>query len=168
MKISIVVAAALDNAIGKNNELLWKLPADMQFFKNLTWGMPIIMGRKTFESMRSRPLPGRINIVITRDPSSIKSSGQVQLAASLETAIQLARDTYCQEAFIIGGGDVYRQAMSMTDRIYMTRVENQYPDADTHFIEMDETNFQLIDSSAHPADEKHAIPFCFQTWERIS
>ncbi|NBT16368.1 MAG: dihydrofolate reductase, partial [Chitinophagia bacterium] len=72
MKISIVVAAALDNAIGRNNDLLWKLPADMRFFKNLTWGMPIIMGRKTFESMRSKPLPGRINIIITRDPSTLQ------------------------------------------------------------------------------------------------
>ena len=167
MKISIVVAAALDNAIGKNNDLLWKLPADMRFFKNLTWGMPIIMGRKTFESMRSKPLPGRINIVITRDASSLGKIEGIVLASSLDDAIAKARSTDCKEAFVIGGGEIYRQAMNMTNAIYMTRVEACYPEADTFFNEIDQAKFSLVDTYAHPADEKHSHAFRFETWERI-
>jgi dihydrofolate reductase len=167
MKISIVVAAALDNAIGKNNDLLWKLPADMRFFKNLTWGMPIIMGRKTFESMRSKPLPGRINIIITRDPSSWQRVEGVLVVSSLDEAIAIARGTDCKEVFVIGGGEIYRQALGITDAIYMTRVEALYPEADTFFSEIDAATFSLSDSYVHPADEKHSHSFRFETWERI-
>ena len=167
MKISIVVAAALDNAIGKNNDLLWKLPADMRFFKNLTWGMPIIMGRKTFESMRSKLLPGRINIIITRDPSTLQMVEGVVVVSSLEEAMAKASATDCKEVFVIGGGEIYRQALNLTDVIYMTRVEAYYPEADTFFNAIDPARFSLVDSHAHPADEKHSHSFRFETWERI-
>ena len=167
MKLSLVVAAALDNAIGKDNDLLWKLPADMRYFKNLTWGMPIIMGRKTFESMRSKPLPGRINIVITRDPSKIEKTENLVLVSTLEEAIGVAKSTDCKEAFIIGGGEVYRQAMHLADSIYMTRVQAHYPDADTFFGEIDPAVFSMMDTVDHPADEKHSHAFVFETWERI-
>lgn len=167
MKLSIVVAAALDNAIGKNNDLLWKLPADMRYFKNLTWGMPIIMGRKTFESMRSKPLPGRINIIITREPDKIEVKDQMVLVGSLADAIGAARQTDCKEAFIIGGGEVYRQSLDLVDTIYMTRVEAQFSDADTYFGNIDAAVFSLVDSHSHPIDEKHSHAFSFETWERI-
>lgn len=167
MKISIVVAAALDNAIGRNNDLLWKLPADMRFFKNLTWGMPIIMGRKTFESMRSKPLPGRINIIITRDPSTLQMVEGVVVVSSLEEAMAKASATDCKEVFVIGGGEIYRQALNLTNVIYMTRVEAYYPEADTFFNAIDPARFSLVDSHAHPADEKHSHSFRFETWERI-
>jgi dihydrofolate reductase len=167
MKISIVVAAALDNAIGRNNDLLWKLPADMRFFKNLTWGMPIVMGRKTFESMRSKPLPGRNNIIITRDPSSLGMIEGIVVVSSWDEALEKARDTDCKEVFVIGGGEIYRQVLGETDTIYLTRVEAYYPEADTFFSEIDPAKFSLVDSHEHPADEKHSHSFRFETWERI-
>jgi len=167
MIISIVVAASEENAIGGNNALLWKLPNDMRFFKNLTWGMPVIMGRKTFESMSSRILPGRINIVISRNPSSIPVMDNLWYATGLEEAIALAKTTDCKEAFIIGGGDIYRQSMDIADRIYLTRVQANFPNADTYFPSFSSSEFKLIDAVDMPADEKHAQAYTFETWKRV-
>jgi dihydrofolate reductase len=167
MIISLVVAASENNAIGLDNALLWKLPNDMKFFKNLTWGMPVIMGRKTFESMASRPLPGRINIVISRNPGSLTVLENVWPAGSLEEALALAQSSDCREAFVIGGGDIYRQCIPMADRIYMTRVHASYPDADTFFPAIDESLFRIENAVDMPSDEKHAQPYCFETWYRL-
>ncbi len=167
MIISIVVAASAENAIGDGNALLWKLPNDMRFFKNLTWGMPVIMGRKTFESMASRILPGRINIVISRNPSSLPVMDNLWAASGLEDAITLAKTTDCNEAFIIGGGDIYRQSMALTDRIYMTRVHGKFPTADTFFPSFSNSEFKLADAVDMPADEKHVHAYTFETWERV-
>ena len=111
MKISLVVAASENNAIGKNNQLLWNLPNDLKFFKNTTWGMPVIMGRKTFESV-SKILPGRFNIVITTQPNWNFDGALV--ANSLQDALDKALVTNCNEAFIIGGGEIYKQSMEDT------------------------------------------------------
>lgn len=165
MLISLVVAAADDHAIGRENDLLWKLPNDMKFFKNLTWGMPVIMGRKTFVSMRSKPLPGRINIVITRDPSSYVPGDHLWFCESLEEAMIKAKSTDCLEAFVIGGGEIYRQSLSMANKIYMTRVHASFPDAEVHFPEIEKERFHLVTSLGMPADEKHPYPYTFETWE---
>lgn len=167
MLISIVVAASEENAIGGNNALLWKLPNDMRFFKNLTWGMPVVMGRKTFESMASRPLPGRINIVISRNPSSIASTDNLWVAASLEEAIDLAKTTDCREAFIIGGGEIYQQSMGIAGRIYLTRVYGNFTNADAFFPLFSRSEFTLIEAVEMPADEKHAHAYTFETWQRL-
>lgn len=167
MIISLVVAASENNAIGLDNALLWKLPNDMKFFKNLTWGMPVIMGRKTFESMASKPLPGRINIVISRTPGSLPSLENVWPTSSLEQALDLARSSDCLEAFVIGGGDIYRQSITIADRIYMTRVHASYPDADTFFPPIDESLFRIEHAMEMPADEKHAQAYRFETWHRL-
>ncbi len=129
MTITLLVAAAENNAIGKNNQLLWSLPNDMKFFKNTTWGMAVIMGRKTYESV-DKPLPGRFNIVITRQ-ADWKAEG-VMVAADLNTALQKAKETNCNEIFVIGGGEIYKQSMEMADKIYMTRVHATL-DGDTFF-----------------------------------
>lgn len=165
--ISLVVAASENNAIGKGNALLWKLPNDMKFFKNLTWGMPVIMGRKTFESMASKPLPGRINIVISRNPAGLPRIENVWPASSLENALDLARSSDCREAFVIGGGDIYKQCITMADRIYMTRVHASYPDADTFFPAIDESLFRIDNAVDMPADDKHAQAYRFETWQRV-
>jgi dihydrofolate reductase len=167
MIISLVVAASENNAIGLNNALLWKLPNDMKFFKNLTWGMPVIMGRKTFASMASRPLPGRINIVISRNPNALPIMENVWPASSLENALALAHSSDCREAFVIGGGDIYKQCITMADRIYMTRVHASYPDADTFFPTIDETLFRIENAVDMPSDEKHAQSYRFETWHRL-
>jgi dihydrofolate reductase len=166
MLISLVVAASTDNAIGGNNTLLWRLPNDMKFFKNLTWGMPVIMGRKTFVSLAGKPLPGRTNIVITRDANSISSQPGLLVCGSLEEALQRARSTDCREAFVIGGGDIYRQAIPMADKIYLTRVYGEFKDADVFFPAINTEDFQLIDCIEFAADDKHHFSYAFETWVR--
>src|ERR1044072_8486574 len=117
MLLSQVVAAADNNAIGKNNQLLWSLPNDMKFFKNTTWGMPVIMGRKTYESL-GKPLAGRTNIIITRQQNWQPEGAFV--VHDIKEARAQAAETDAKEAFIIGGGEIYRQTLPITQRIYLT------------------------------------------------
>lgn len=164
MIISLIVAAAENNAIGKNNQLLWHLPNDLKFFKNTTWGMPVIMGRKTYESV-NKPLPGRINIVITRQ-TDWKAEG-VTVARDLQDALKKAAETNCQEAFIIGGGEIYKWAMSITDIIYLTKV-HAILEGDTFFPAINETDWELESNQDFPADDKHMYAFSFQKWKKSS
>lgn len=163
MIISIIVAAAENNAIGKNNQLLWHLPNDLKFFKNTTWGMPVIMGRKTFESV-NKPLPGRFNIVITRQ-QDWKADGVIT-AADLNEAIAKAAETNCKEAFVIGGGEIYKQSMDLAHIIYLTRVHAVIEDADTFFPAMDESKWEQVSIEEFEGDLKHAHPYSFQKWVR--
>ena len=162
MIISLVVAASENNAIGKNNQLLWRLPNDLKFFKNTTWGMPIIMGRKTFESV-NKPLPGRTNIVITRQ-AGWKADG-VTVATDLQDALKKADETNCKEAFVIGGGEIYKWAMSIADKIYLTRVHTQL-EADTFFPVINKEEWELISTEDFSADEKHHYAYSFQQWKK--
>ena len=164
MIISLIVAASTNNAIGKNNQLLWHLPNDMKFFKNTTWGMPVVMGRKTFEAL-NKPLPGRFNIVITRQ-AGWKMPGVV-VANDLQNAIQKATETNCKEIFVIGGGEIYKEAIQSANKIYLTRVDAEL-EGDTFFPIIDETKWQLTQQMDFVADEKHAFSYHFQTWELIS
>ena len=161
MTISLIVAAAENNSIGKNNQLLWHLPNDLKFFKNTTWGMPVIMGRKTFEAV-NKPLPGRFNIVITRQ-SGWHTDGVI-VAADLEDALQKAAETNCKEIFIIGGGEIYLQAFDKAQKIYLTRVHANI-EGDTFFPVIDESKWQQDSIQEFTADEKHAFAYSFQTWE---
>ena len=160
--ISLIVAASTNNAIGKDNQLLWHLPNDLKFFKNTTWGMPVIMGRKTFEAV-NKPLPGRFNIVITRQ-QGWKAEGTIA-ATDLNDALQKATATNCNEIFVIGGGEIYKQAMEIADKIYITRVHAAL-DGDTFFPTIDETKWELRSAREFVADEKHAFAYSFQTWEK--
>lgn len=165
MIISLIVAASLNNAIGKNNQLLWHLPNDMKFFKNTTWAMPVIMGRKTFESM-NKPLPGRINIVITKQ-NDWQAEGVV-VASDITDAIKKAKETNCKEAFIIGGGEIYNQTMGIASNIYMTRVFHSFEDADVFFPFINEAEWSLLQEEKCIADEKHLFDYSFQLWRRES
>ena len=166
MIVSIVVAVAENNAIGKNNQLLWKLPNDMKFFKNLTWGMAVVMGRKTFESIGSKPLPGRLNLVVTKNPTQYAGTENVFAVSSIESAIAAAEQKGHKEVFIIGGSEIYQQSLNLVDRIYLTRVHESFPDADTFFSPIDEGQFKLTDKQVMPSDEKHDFSYCFETWDR--
>lgn len=168
MLISLVVAVANENAIGGNNTLLWHLPNDLRFFKNLTWGMPIIMGRKTFESIAGKPLPGRFNIVVTRDVSSMNHVEGITLVSSLEEAYQVAGDADCKEAFVIGGGEIYQQSLEHASRIYITRVDASFPAATVFFPEMDASVFHRTALVEGIKNEKNAFAHCFETWEKIT
>jgi dihydrofolate reductase len=162
MTISLVVAASENNAIGKNNQLLWHLPNDLKFFKNTTWGMPVIMGRKTYESV-NKPLPGRINIVITRQPDW-KATGII-VAASLQDALQKAAETNCKEAFVIGGGEIYKWAFSIADKIVLTRVHTQI-EGDTYFPVINKNEWALDTEENFSKDEKHLYDYSFQIWKK--
>lgn len=158
MIISLIVAASENNAIGKKGELLWSLPIDMRFFKDTTWGMVVIMGRKTYESV-DKPLPGRLNIVITKQKDWKREGTQV--AADLADAIKQAKAANTKEVFIIGGGEIYKQSMDIADKIYMTRVHANL-EGDTYFPEIDESKWILEHNKDFFKDEKHAYDFSFQ------
>ena len=158
--ISLLVAAAENNAIGKDNKLLWHLPKDLRFFKNTSWGMVVIMGRKTYEAV-DKPLPGRVNIVITTQPDWQREN--VLSAKNLADALQQAAATNCKEIFIIGGGEIYKQSMEIADKIYMTRVHATLA-GDTFFPAIDEAKWNLKENIDFEADEKHAYAFSFQQW----
>ncbi|MEO6538785.1 MAG: dihydrofolate reductase [Ferruginibacter sp.] len=158
--ISLLVAAAENNTIGKDNKLLWHLPKDMRFFKNTTWGMVVIMGRKTYEAV-DKPLPGRVNIVITTQAGWQREN--VQVAGNIDDALEQAAATNCKEIFIIGGGEIYKQSMEIADKIYMTRVHATL-NGDTFFPVIDETKWVLKENINFEADEKHAYAFSFQQW----
>ena len=158
--ISLLVAAAENNAIGKENKLLWHLPKDLKFFKDTTWGMVVIMGRKTYEAI-DKPLPGRVNIVVTTQPDWKRDN--VQSANNLADALELAAATNCKEIFIIGGGEIYKQSIEMADKIYMTRVHATL-NGDTFFPTIDENKWSLKENIDFEADEKHAYAFSFQQW----
>jgi dihydrofolate reductase len=162
MLLSQVVAAADNNAIGKDNRLLWCLPNDIKFFKNTTWGMPVIMGRKTFESL-GKPLAGRTNIVITRQ-TDWKPEGAF-VVHDIKEAMAKAAATDAKEAFIIGGGEIYKETLPVTQRIYITRVHTSL-EADTFFPDINENEWQLLSHLDFPADAKHAYPYSFQVWQR--
>jgi dihydrofolate reductase len=165
MIISLIVAASENNAIGKDNKLLWHLPNDMKFFKNTTWGMPIVMGRKTYQALAGEPLPGRFNFVITRQNDWRPRNEKITVVSSLQQAIDGAKATDCKETFVIGGGEIYKEALSVADRIYMTRVHTVL-DGDTYFPSIDEKQWRLTDNRDFPADEKHDYAYSFQVWER--
>lgn len=163
MIISLVVAAATNNGIGKEGKMPWHLPGDMKHFKNVTWGMPVVMGRKTFESL-GKVLPGRKNIIITRQPDW-KVPGTVAVK-NIEDALFVARQTDANEVMVIGGGEIYKALFERAKRIYLTRVEAE-PEADTFFPVIDHTHWHLVSQKNHEADEKNAYNYSFQTWERM-
>lgn len=165
MIISLIVAASTNSAIGKSGQLLWRLPNDTRYFKNTTWGMPVIMGRKTYESLAGEPLPGRFNFVITRSQDWDPQNDQVKVVDSLDKAIEAAAQTDCKEIFIIGGGQIYAEAMPRADRIYMTRV-NAVLEGDAFFPPIDERFWEMVTHHDFPVDEKHAYSYSFQRWER--
>lgn len=162
MTISLVVAAANNNAIGKEGKMPWHLPNDLKHFKNVTWGMPVVMGRKTFDSL-GKPLPGRKNIVITRQ-KEWEAEGAVK-AANIKDALFIAQQADANEIMIIGGGEIFKALFNRAKKIYMTRVEAD-PDADTFFPVIDPERWHLMSQQNYEADEKNAFNYSFQTWER--
>ena len=158
--LSLIVAAAENNVIGKDNKLLWHLPDDLKHFKRTTKGHHVIQGRKTFDS-QGRPLPKRTNIVITRK-KDVHIEGCL-IAHSLEEAIDMAKED--DEPFIIGGEEIYRQAMDKVDRIYLTRVHETF-EGDTYFPEIDEEQWKVVSSEYYEVDDRHAFPFTVYVLER--
>lgn len=164
MKISSIVATSLNHAIGKNNQLLWHLPADLKFFKTTTMGCPVVMGRKTFQSI-GRVLPGRKNVVITRDTSfNSNHEFDILIATSLQEAFKLLANE--SQIFILGGGEIYKQSMDLVDNIYLTKVHTTI-EGDVYFPVINPQQFQLVWEESHQADEKNQYDYTFQKFERL-
>lgn len=159
--VSIIVAIAQNGTIGDKNSLLWHIKEDMRFFRTTTSGHPVIMGRKTFESLGSKPLPKRTNIVITRADREFEGT---LTAHSLEEAIRMAGAD--EEIFIMGGAQIYREALSVADRMYITHVERDY-EGDTSFPEIDFAQWKLVDVVRHERGEEYESPFEFRTYDRV-
>lgn len=162
--ISFVVAADEGNIIGKDNQLPWHLPNDLKYFKNLTWGMPILMGRKTFDSI-GKPLPGRKNIVITRSAGWMHEG--VSVVHSVDEALALATAEAVSEIFVIGGAEIFNTAYPQASRLYLTRVHHRF-EGDVVLPPVDEKEWQLVKEVPCAADEKNAYAHSFQVWERKS
>ncbi|SDE18775.1 dihydrofolate reductase [Kordiimonas lacus] len=148
MTLSVIVAMAEDRAIGRGNDLPWHLPADLKYFKATTMGKPIVMGRKTFESI-GRPLPGRRNIVVTRNADW--SADGVDVVPSLQAAKETVADV--EEAMIIGGAQIYGQCLDVADRLYITEVRITVPDADAWFPDFILDDWREVSREEHPAED---------------
>lgn len=161
MKLALIVAVADNGVIGQHNDLPWRLPEDLKRFKALTMGKPIIMGRKTFDSI-GRPLPGRVNIVISRQ-SDLALPGCI-VASSLSAALVAAGAV--EEAVVIGGAEIYRQALPQAQRIYLTQVHAAVA-GDTVFPPLDAARWRSIAREDYPADERHVHAYSFVILERV-
>jgi dihydrofolate reductase len=159
--ISIIVAVSEDWGIGKDNELLWHISEDLKRFKRLTTGSTVIMGKKTWESLPRKPLPGRKNIVLTDDPQEI-IDGSVT-AYSIKDALDKCEKK--EEIFIIGGGSIYRQFMPIADRLYITHVHKKAP-ADIYFPEIDLSIWEVVEKEEFRASENNSIPYTYTVYEK--
>ena len=160
--ITLIAAAAENNALGKNNEMIWHLPDDFKRFKKLTSGHFIIMGRKTYESLDG-PLPNRTHIIITRQENYAEKvdANCCIVVDSIEDAI--AKSASEDETFVIGGGEIYKLALPLADKIELTRVHGTF-EADAYFPKIDENKWTLVNEDYHPKDEKHNFDFTYQTF----
>jgi dihydrofolate reductase len=163
MLISAIVATARNRVIGKDNQIPWYLPADLAYFKRTTLDHHVIMGRNSFESI-GRPLPKRTNVVITRDPFFTATG--VLVVHSLEEALGVAFDNGETEAFIIGGGSIYKESMDLWDRLYLTEVDIEVP-GDVFFPEIDPADWREYSSEAHQPDAKNEHAYTFRVLERV-
>lgn len=161
--LAIIVAADENNAIGKDNNLLCHLPNDLKYFKSVTEGYPVIMGRKTFESLPKGALPNRRNIVITRN--SELQYERCEMCSSIEEALLLCKNE--EKVFIIGGGSVYNESMPIADELYLTRIHHQFEGTDTFFPAVESGVWQEVWSEAHQADEKNKYDYTFIKFLKI-
>ncbi len=177
--ISLIVAVAENNAIGRNNELLWHIAEDLKYFKATTTGHPVIMGRKTYESI-GRPLPGRRNIVVTKGVKlsngatvcnipmpEIKNpqTTSFEISNSLDEVVKMAKESE-QEFFVMGGGMIYNSTFPFADRLYITKIYAAAEDADTFFPSVDEQQWSIVKSSERITDPENGIDFQFVVYER--
>lgn len=163
MKLSLIVAKAHNNVIGKDNQLVWKLSGDLQHFKRTTLGHHVIMGRKTFESM-GKPLPGRTSIVITRNKDYHVPSSHYAVH-SLDEALEIVYNKNLEQAFILGGAEIFKQALPIIDEMIITEVDAT-PDGDTFFPPIDYSAWEKVSEERHSKDEKNEYDYTFVTYKR--
>ncbi len=166
MIISMIVAQAQNGAIGKNNEMIWHLPDDLKYFKDQTRHHHILMGRKNFDSLgeKYQPLPQRVNIVITRN-KNWQHDG-VKVFHDVEEGVKFAQENKEEELFIIGGGEIYKLGLPIADKLYITEVKANFPDAEAFFPEIDKSQWKEISRVHHPIDDRHQFEFDYVIYER--
>lgn len=162
MMISMIVAVSSNSVIGRDGDLPWHMPADLKRFKRLTMGHHLIIGRRTWDEVGA-PLPGRIMVVVTRD-TEFRVDGAT-VVHSLDEALQVVEGD--DEVFIAGGGEIYRQALPLADRVYLTRVHAEI-DGDTTFPELEEEEWRLVDREDHGSDDRNPYPYSFLTYDRVN
>lgn len=162
MIISLIVAISSNNVIGKDNKLPWHLPEDLKYFKNITWAMPVVMGRKTFSSL-GKPLAGRKNIVITRQPGW-QAEG-VTVVNSFEEAVSIAMNEEVKEIFIIGGAEIFKAAIPLVKRMYITRIHHDF-EGDIFFPDFSREEWKRVSVRDCLPDEKNRYAYSFEIWER--
>lgn len=165
MQLILIAAKAKNNVIGKDNQLIWKLSADLKRFKNLTSGHYILMGRKTYESL-GKPLPNRTHIIVSRNPGFSVAEGHY-VFSSVEEAFIYCNKIGVDNLFIIGGGQIYRDTINLCDKLEITEVEAE-PEGDTFFPEIDCEIWTETERESFPADEKNEYPFSFVTYEKTN
>lgn len=159
MKVSIIVAISENHVIGKDNKLMWHLPNDLKHFKEITTGHTVIMGRKTYDSV-GRPLPKRRNIIVTRQAISIEGC---EVVNSIEAALALCKEE--AEVFIVGGAEIYKQSIKLTDRIYLTLIHQKF-EGDTFFPEIDTRDWKEVSREDYQPDQKNNLPYSFLTLQK--
>lgn len=163
MKLSIIVAKARNNVIGKDNQLVWKLSGDLQHFKRTTLGHHVIMGRKTFESM-GKPLPGRTSIVITRN-KDYHVPAPHYVVHSLDEALKIVEEKSLEQTFILGGAEIFKQALALVDEMIITEVDAS-PEGDTYFPPVDYSAWEKVSEESHSKDEKNEYDYTFVVYTR--
>ena len=163
-RIALIAAMAANRVIGDGNKMPWHLPADLRHFKKLTLGKPVIMGRKTFESIGSKPLPMRVNIVVSRDPN-FRASGVV-IARDLQQALNLAVPHAAEEIMIMGGASIYEQALAIADRLYLTFIQLNV-NGDAHFPDLRQFRWRELSSESHTPDPENPYNYSFVVYERV-
>ena len=159
MIVSQIAAMSENHVIGKNNQLLWHMPEDLKHFKNTTSGHTVIMGRKTFDSV-GKPLPRRRNIIITRQNITIEGC---EVVNSIEAALALCAGD--DEVFIVGGAEIYKQSLHLTNRVYLTIIHH-YFEGDSFFPQLSQNDWKEVSHENHPVDDKNAFPYSFITYQR--
>jgi dihydrofolate reductase len=167
MTISLIAALTKNRVIGKNNDLPWHLPDDMKYFMQTTKGHHVIMGRKNYQSIpeKFRPLPNRINIVVTRQPGF--SAPQCHVVHAIEQGLEIARNNNESEVFIIGGAEIYRDGFKHAQKLYLTEID-AVAEGDTYFPAYDKEQWKEVSRRHHPADDRHAFAFDFVVYQRIN
>lgn len=162
MKVSLIVAVTDNGVIGRDGVMPWHLPSDLAWFKGKTWGHHVLMGRKTFATL-DRPLPGRVNVVISRRRPELPEG--VRLAGSLAAALAIAREAGDAEAFVAGGAEIYRLALPTADRVYRTRIHTEI-EGDTFFPDLDPGDWHRVERDRREPDERNRWAHTFEVWER--
>jgi len=159
MIVSIIVAVGEKGEMGLHNQLPWYLPADMKYFKTTTAGHHVVMGRKTYESL-GKPLPNRVNVVITRNPDF---KADARIVTNIQSAIDIAEEGNEKECFILGGADIFKQSIPLCDKMYITRIHQTF-EADTFFPAINVSDWKLESSEAHEPDEKNKYSYTFEVY----